>query len=237
MPFTDRILRRLGAPLAACHYRFLYGGSSAAARWLGRWVDRWEGISRRGDVPLDRGRWEQQYQTGRWDCLAHATETARYGTLAGFLTREAGLSEVLDVGCGEGLLRRFCSNPMLHFTGIDLSEAAVAKAGLHSPPGDTWLQAAAETFVPARTPGAIVLNECLYYLQEPTRQARRYLGLLSSRGLLLVSMFRTPRTDAIARCLVRELPLVEEVEVRGKRGAWRIQVFRPGAPPTAPTAP
>ncbi|HEX4954577.1 MAG TPA: class I SAM-dependent methyltransferase [Thermoanaerobaculia bacterium] len=236
MSVSQRILRRLGAPLAGLHYRYFFGRSSPIALWLGRWVDRWEETSRRGDVPLDRERWEQQYHSGRWACLADASETARYGALAGFLTREDGLAEVLDVGCGEGLLRRFYPALGLHFTGIDLSEAAIARARQQNLPSDRWLQADAETFAPSRPPGAIVLNECLYYLRQPTRQARRYLDLLVPGGLLLVSMFRTPRTDAIARSLARELPLEEEVEILGKRGTWRVQVFRRGTPPIAPTA-
>jgi hypothetical protein len=39
-------------------------------------------------------------------------------------------------------------------------------------------------------------------------------------------MFRTGRTRGLARLLARELPLVEEVVLSSRRGAWIVGLYR-----------
>ena len=64
---------------------------------------------------------------------------------------------------------------------------------------------------------------CAYYVIE-------YLGV-PPLGAMVVSMFRGPRADAIARRLAAALPPAEELELAGERGSRRITVHRrpPGA--------
>src|SRR5687768_7735334 len=52
-----------------------------------------------------RRRWNRQYAAGEWTWLARPGELARYSILAGYALELKPGGKLLDVGCGEGLLR------------------------------------------------------------------------------------------------------------------------------------
>lgn len=217
-------LLRLARP---AYYRFAYGRSFPGARALERAFPRWEAASGQGDVPLSRNEWETQYEQGDWAFLTDSAELARYAVIAAYLHHEQPGGPILDVGCGEGLL----AEQLRHFTdveyrGIDISERAVARAGERYGDAHTTFQAAdAESFEPDGTYGALVFNECLYYLHDPLGTVERYRRALKPGGRIVVSMFRSPRTEAILRLLARRLPLVETTELANRRGRWTVAVL------------
>jgi hypothetical protein len=84
----------------------------------------------------------------------------------------------------------------------------------------------AEVWAPGAEFDAVVMNECLYYFHDPLAQARRYFDAVRAGGVLVVSMFESPRTRAILRVLERRLPRVERVRIETAKGAWSVAVFR-----------
>jgi SAM-dependent methyltransferase len=234
----ERIARRALRPLYRPYYRFLWRRRFPGACRLERLVRRFEESSRRADVPLAPAAWDAQWAGGRWDFLAGEGETARFRAVAELARRYGAGGTVLDVGCGEGVLRELLA-PGDRYLGIDVSRAAIVRAAERSrsaPGADAeFLVADAERWAPApgRRFGAVVLNECLYYFERPLAAAKRYLAAVEPDGAMVVSMFRGPRADAIARRLAAELPPAEELELTGRAGRWRIAVHRP-PPVTAP---
>jgi 2-polyprenyl-3-methyl-5-hydroxy-6-metoxy-1,4-benzoquinol methylase len=235
----ERIARKAFRPFYRPYYRLLWRRGFPGAERLERLVRRFEASSRRADVPLDRETWDAQYTAGRWDFLTGDEQLERFRVVAGLVHRHAPGAAVLDVGCGEGLLREHLAGPG-GYLGIDLSREAIARAETRARsapdgPAAEFLVADAETWEPDRRFGAVVLNECLYYFERPLAAARRCLGWLEPGGVMMVSMFRGPRADAIARRLAAELPPAEELELPAPRGRWRIALYRPlPAPVTAP---
>ncbi len=235
MPLKDRLLRKLLRPLAWLYYRFFFGGrvssgSSVVVRALDSATVRWERLSRRADTPLASEEWNAQYLGGRWSFLADPQEAARYGAIAGLARSQGEPSSLLDVGCGEGQLRfHLAKGPEGFYCGVDVSQAAIDRARERVYPGDELLCQDAEVFSPNRRFSAVVLNESLYYFQDPLGQARRYLAMTEQGGVLVVSMFESPRTLAILRHLERHLPLLDSLRLDGRRGSWRLAVFSPGA--------
>lgn len=257
---AERVARKAFRPLYRPYYRLLWGRCFPGADALERLVRRFERSSRRADVPLAGEEWDAQWAGGRWDFLADKGEVERFRVVAGLIEHLAPPGEVLDVGCGEGLLCGYLE-PERGCHGIDLSREAIARAALRfggpeagrairrarsrgpgtaaATAGDRGRRVAAtafevadaETWRPDRRFAAVVLNECLYYFRRPLAGARRYLDALEPRGAMIVSMFRGPRSDAIARRLAAELPVAEEIELALGAKRWRIAVFRP---PTAP---
>lgn len=249
---AERIARKAFRPFYRPYYRLLWGRRFPGDAALERLVRRFEASSRRADVPLAGGEWDAQYAGGEWDFLAGESEVARFRAVAALIERHAppgpGDGGALDVGCGEGLLGQYL-DPRRPYLGIDLSVEAIGRAEarfgdpIAGGPLDAAFEVAdAESWEPPRRFAAVVLNECLYYFRRPLAGARRYLGAVEPGGVLIVSMFRGPRADAIGRRLTAELPAVEAIEVTRGDKSWRIAVFRPSAgtraavtaPPPAP---
>jgi SAM-dependent methyltransferase len=230
-------LRKFFRLLLEIYYRLLLGRRVPGSARLARWARSLERRSGRGDLPLSRGVWEEQYREGIWGYLEESGELARYGVVAAAVRRLRPGGFVLDVGCGEGLLaENLRPDGCRRYLGIDFSVAAVATARHRSAAGagpvvsseaaTRFAVADAEAWPLRGAFDTVVLNECLYYLHEPLEAARRALAALRPGGILVVSMFRTGRTRGLARLLARELPLVEEVVLSSRRGAWIVGLYR-----------
>lgn len=234
----ERLARRAFRPLYRPYYRLLWRRRFPGAGALERLVRRFETASGRADVPFGRAAWDAQYAGGFWDFLGSAGEAERFRAVAGLVQRHApGAAALLDVGCGEGLLRDHLADGIGSYLGIDLSAEAIARAAARLGPaggaGAEFRVADAETWEPSRRFGAVVLNECLYYFERPLAAFRRYLACLEPDGVLVVSMFRGPRADAIARRLAAELPAAEEIALGSGPRRWRIAAYRPPSDPAA----
>lgn len=227
---TSKILSRLASPLSRLHYRLLFGRGGALAASSDRLVRNLEAHSRRGDLPASAAAWNEQYGAGKWAYLRDPGELARYGILVAFCERLTPCRRVLDVGCGEGILRDLLRRgDDRRYLGIDVSEVAIEAARSRADADDEFRVADAETFATEERFDAVVLNESLYYFHDPLGQAARYLELTADGGALIVSMFESPRTRAILRALEQRLAHGQSLRLEGERGAWLLAAFRPGA--------
>jgi SAM-dependent methyltransferase len=216
-------------PLYIAYYGVLFGRSFPGRAALDRFVRRFEEDTHRGDIPLSRDEWESEYREGRWSYLASADETPRYVRLVELLTRFAPNGAVLDIGCGEGLLRdRLGPNGYRRFVGVDLSEEAVRTARAAGDPRAEFVVTPGETYTPTERFDAVVFNECLYYFDDPIAVVERYREFLADGGVILVSMFRARRSSAIQRLLRAALPVLDEGAVSSERGTWMVTAFGAG---------
>lgn len=210
------------------YYRFLYGRRLPFADRLERRVRAWEHQTGRGDAPVPREQWEEQYRTGKWALMRATDELARYSVIAGYLHHFHPGGSVLDVGSGEGLLldhlRPFGFS---RYLGLDVSEEAVRQGAHRTDDRASLLAADAEAYRPAERWDAIVFNECVYYFEDPVGTVLGYRGGLAEGGSLIVSTFRSRRADVIGKRLIEKLPLLEEVAVTNRKGTWVVRVFRP----------
>lgn len=238
--FRSRLLRLAFKPLYVAYYRLLFGRSFPGLATLERAVRRFESATGRGDAPVPKERWEAQYRHGDWEFMRQIDEMARYSVIAGILARLRPGGAILDVGCGEGILEEHL-RPLGYgrYVGIDLSEAAVARARARSggvvagrgvPSRHARFEAAdAERYVPAEAFDAVVFNESAYYFEDPVGTVRRYGASLGPGGLLVVSMFESRRAAAIRRRLKAFLEPLEEVAIDGGKGLWVVTLLRPAA--------
>ena len=127
-------------------------------------------------VPQTKEQWERQFADGTWDRLRegqpNTTELARL--IFEYAHTKGGNIRVLDVGCGNGGLARLLTiGSGIAYTGIDISETALAAARVLVPRG-IFITADAEQ--PPSDMGAfdvLVFNEVLYYM-NPDRVLPRY---------------------------------------------------------------
>lgn len=231
MNLARKIAGRLLRPFRAAYYRRLYGRPSGLARAVDAWMARWERAAGWGDVPAPQGEWEDQYRGGAWDFLHRPDERPRYRALADLLRDLDPASTLLDVGCGDGLLfEELVATDIAGYTGVDLSREAVDRAeGRIADPRARFVAADGEAYVPDRAYDAVVFNESLYYFRNPLATVERYLPFLTGNGRLVVSMYATPRTEAIARLLRDRWPVEAEVEVPYGAPRWRLFRLRPAS--------
>ena len=228
MEALRRLARRAFKPIYILYYKLLFGRRFPFSERLAARVHAWEVATGRGDAPVGKDVWEEQYRRGYWELMRGLDELARYNVIAGYLQALKSGGSVLDVGSGEGLLADHL-RPFGYrrYHGIDLSEAAIAQAAPRADERTTFTAADAETWVPQGTFDAVVFNECVYYFNDPVGSVRRYEPYLEPGGCFVVSTFRSRRADVIAKRLKEVYPLLEETAITNRKGTWVIRIFRP----------
>ncbi len=219
--------RRAFKPVYILYYKLLFGRRFPGSERLAARVHAWELATGRGDAPVTKDVWEQQYSGGGWEFMRGLDELARYSVIAGYLHHLKPGGSVLDVGGGEGLLRdHLAPFGYARYQGIDLSEAAIAQAAPRVDERTTFAAADAETWVPTGRFDAVVFNECVYYFNDPVGSVRRYEPYLTDGGCFVVSTFRSRRADVIARRLGEVYDLLEETAITNRKGTWVVRIFK-----------
>jgi SAM-dependent methyltransferase len=173
--------------------------------------------------------WDDQYRAGTWDGLV--AETERHACVAALVRRYAPPAPlVLDVGCGHGALaRQLRAGAGGRYVGIDISGEAIRRAEKDAGPEESFHAFDVEAGPPAFAPGSVdatVFAEVLYYLDDPLATLRRFLPLLSRRGILVFSLWKPARHRALRRRLAGEYDEACAEEI-GRGETWRISVCVP----------
>jgi SAM-dependent methyltransferase len=230
---SNRRRKRLSAGVRRlvdkAYYRTLFGLKIPHLPALTRKLAALETPQGRGDAPVSREIWESQYRDGHWTFLEELEQMTRYSVIAGYLQSLKRGGNLLDVGCGEGiLLDRLGANDFSKYVGIDISQTAIELARKKRGDRSAFFQADAEQFIPAESFDAIIFNEVLYYFADPLAVAQRYSSRLRPGGVLISSLYMdSERARATARLLKRAFPIIEEVKVCSHGNIWLISVFAP----------
>lgn len=219
--------RRAFKPIYILYYRLLFGRRFPFSEGIAARVRAFEAATGRGDAPVSKEVWEEQYGKGGWEFMRRLDELARYSVIAGYLHHLKPGGSVLDVGSGEGLLadhlRPFGYS---RYLGVDLSEAAIRQAAGREDAATAFAAADAEAYVPPGKWEAVVFNECVYYFNDPVGSVRRYESFLEKDGVVIVSTFRSRRADVIVKRLLETCTLLEETAISNRKGTWVVRVMR-----------
>lgn len=224
-----KLVSRLYRFLIAVYYQLIIGRQVPFARKFTKLVNSWEKQLRRGDIPQSREAWEYQYRVGRWNYMKQFDQLARYSVIVGYLQHYKPGSDVLDVGCGEGiLLGRLGRSGYSKYMGLDISETAIERSSQGQNERALFIQANAEDYVPTESFDAIVFNEILYYLNDPLQVVKRYTHVLNEGGVFIVSTHAiSKRAVSILEMLKDTYILLDEVKTvhSQKSNAWICSVF------------
>lgn len=202
------------------YYRYIFLRENPISRAVGA-------LAGNPAVP-SREVWESQYEKGQWTRLNDLSEQAHNGVVLSYIAYLRPEGSVLEIGCGEGtLLPRLKQIGFRRYTGIDISEVAIAKTMQFSDNKTTFVVGDAETYKPTGAFDVIVLNECIYYFVEPVNTLQRYASYLTAGGLFVISLFDKDRTRPIRRRLKSAFCLVDETVISNAKGTWYCLVVTP----------
>ena len=182
----------------------LTGERTAQSRWDERWADP----AFYGEYPLD--------------------ELAHYSILAGYAKVLKPGGSILDVGCGDGMLRTHLhGDAFATYVGIDFPEA-IARASSRRDARTSFVASDMRTYESAERFDAIVFNESLYYVEDPIGELERYSAFLKPDGVFLVSMHRKVKSEKIWSDVARRFELIDRVTIGNGAGVeWIAGAFRP----------
>ena len=135
--------------------------------------------------------------SGDWQGLASRAQLPRYWHIARLIA-QCSPRNVLDVGCGEAILRDFLPSSLV-YSGVEpSSKAANAQQGI--------VHTTAEAFSPGNERwDCIVFNEVLYYSHDPLYLLKKYARLLVSGGRILISIYQKPGIPSFKSVLLHWL--------------------------------
>jgi 2-polyprenyl-3-methyl-5-hydroxy-6-metoxy-1,4-benzoquinol methylase len=222
------LFRPLRSFLIKVYYRLLFDRRGPFVDEISRIVRVFESDHGAGDIPVSAAVWESQYRTGRWEWLNEIGQVPHNSVLAGFVRFLKPRGRVLDVGCGEGALRNLLGSAgYMRYVGIDCSETAIATARKHEDACTSFAVCDATEFVPTETFDAVVFNESLYYFEDPVAVFDRFVRRMNPNGVVLTSLFLTPRASAILKRLKRLYPLLDEVSLTNEeQHTWVCCAFQ-----------
>src|SRR5262245_40069162 len=121
---------------------------------------------------------------GDWQGLDSPAQAPRYAAIAELLRDSEADLHVLDVGCGEAVLRSWLPK-QASYTGIEPSLLAARKA-MERDVAARIVQTTAERFdANGELFDSIVFNEMLYYAADPLGLLQEYSRLLTDEGVVL----------------------------------------------------
>jgi len=111
---------------------------------------------------------------------------------------------VLDVGCASGSLARALGSDFF-YTGVDISEYAIAQARQLSPNRKFYVSRLDEFELEGNF-DIIAFNEVLYYcpVEKAASELRRYAAALREGGAIIISMKDDPKARAILSLAQKE---------------------------------
>ncbi|MEK6793249.1 MAG: class I SAM-dependent methyltransferase [Spirochaetota bacterium] len=172
------------------------------------------------------GNWNAEYREGQWDYLDK--EGMRYRALAGTIASLGNDTDILDVGCGPGILLNYLS-AYRSYLGMDISREAIRRAPKREQA--SFAVASVEAFTTDRKFSVIIFNELLYYCDYRSI-IPRFAAFLAPGGAVISSVFvsypQKPETVEGIECSLNEQfsPVRRSMMKESEKKEWLMLVHR-----------
>lgn len=173
------------------------------------------------------------YTSGHLDYFADIDELPRYSLIIGYLIFLGGEPEILDVGCGQGLLRtRIDPLPFTRYVGIDVIPAAIERARALEDERTAFVDGDVCAAAPQLGQfDVVVCNEVLSVVPDPGAVLSCVADLLRPGGHLLTSTWRHAGDEQLLKLIDRRFTLVDAVDARNPANpiaprGWRVACHR-----------
>lgn len=169
-----------------------------------------------GGREIKRRLWDTEYGGGRWDHCERTPGAFVYSVVE----KHCVNGSILDLGCGSGNTgNELDVTKYTDYTGIDISEVALAKAAARSEQGgrggkNRYIQDDVISYLPRQTHDVILLRESIYYIPRLKIQSvlDRYATYLTDRGVFVVDVGEnsTRKAGAILEIIERNYKVLEK---------------------------
>ncbi len=194
-----------------------------------------------GPSSIKRRFWDKEYSEEKWAFAYNTVGDCVYS----HLERHTSNANILDIGCGSGNTATEMAPNYQSYLGVDISEAALAKARKRSEEcgrGDKNRFVCGDflTYVPTSQYDVILFRESMYHVPLGKVKATldRYSVYLSDGGVFVVRLFASSgdsadskdkhRPAAMLRIMETEFDVLEKVRY-DVPGQPTVMVFRPKA--------
>lgn len=175
--------------------------------------------------PYDRPAEQAYAQADPWGFLRKLDAVPQRSVIAGYIQHLVANGDVLDVGCGEGLILNHLGTG-IRYTGVDLSAGAIGRAQADFGSRAIFHVGDATTYTPEGQFDAIVFNESIYYMPEPAAVVRRYEQFLRPGGHLIVSMYDAPTTFRTWAAIGKGRTAKDMISLKHPNGnRWEVRLY------------
>jgi 2-polyprenyl-3-methyl-5-hydroxy-6-metoxy-1,4-benzoquinol methylase len=176
---------------------------------------------------ISQKQWDQDYAKGKWQYLDNIRQLAHYSVIMGYYLYYRPHSNVLDIGCGHGVLqRRLSAVGYARYVGVDTSQHAIDQANGGRDGKTEFYCADAESYIPQETFDVLIFNESLYYFSAPAEALIQLARSVNPGGVVIVSMYQKESSRVIWRSLDRIARAADAVRVINQdRAKWDVKVF------------
>jgi len=165
--------------------------------------------------------WDEEYASGRWDHCEHSPGALIYQ----YVEKYANGGRILDLGCGSGnTANELNSAAYSHYTGVDISAVAVAKAAERSAregrgTKNDFAKGDIANWVPDSKYDVILFRESVYYIPilRIERMLDHYSSYLTDRGVIIVNVggSATRKARQIFDLINTGYPVIEKFAAEG----------------------
>jgi SAM-dependent methyltransferase len=194
-----------------------------------------------GPSDIKKRIWDQEFSGSKWNFIDNTSGDCVYP----FLEKYAQNGDILDLGCGPGnTANELAANAYKSYTGVDISEAALAKAAKRTQEngrGDknAFVNSDFMNFEPSRKFDVILFRESMYHIPygQVLTILNKFSKHLKSTGVFVVRLYAADnKTGELKTRVTAKLDLIRrEFEIVEARqfdipALPNVLVFRPPAP-------
>ena len=186
-------------------------------------------LKRIGSDAIKRWVWNREFASGKWNYLTDGRKNT--DKICQTIDKYLRNGDILELGCGFGLIPLLLSTPFHSYVGVDISDVAFKsseKLFRNSPPSMgsvNFIAYDVEKFIPAQKFDVILLDEVLNYFKTPLIPiiVDRYTKFLNIGGVIIVKMHDREKYQGVIETLEKAFNIVETVDTSDKSA---IRVLR-----------
>ncbi|EPY13414.1 class I SAM-dependent methyltransferase [Paenibacillus alvei] len=170
-----------------------------------------------------------EFASGHWTrVFSSFNEVPRYSVVGGYIQAYNSNADILDLACGQGTLLTHIRN-FQSYIGVDYSEEGLKLALELTSEKCSFIRADIESFTTERKFDLIIMNECLYYFDDPMNILEKYQQYLQREGAFILSLHVREASLKIMESIMESqlFTILSEVRLTTADHAWLVSVLSP----------